>query len=91
MRQIVMIIAGMSCGECVSAVRKALGAVPGTCLDEVCVGSATVSYDESIASPAAIAEAISNAGYDVRGEPASGAHVMSLSGDVMRRDRRALL
>ncbi len=82
MRQIVMIIAGMSCGECVSAVRKALGAVPGTCLDEVSVGSATVSYDASIASPAAIAEAIGYAGYHVRGERRSGSHAMSLPGGV---------
>jgi copper chaperone len=91
MRQIVMTIDGMSCGECVSAVRKALGAVPGTCLDEVSVGSATVSYDVSIASPAAIADAIGNAGYHVRGEPRSGPHAMSPSGDVMRRHPWALL
>ena len=81
-RQIAMTIAGMSCGGCVSAVRKALGAVPGTCVDEVSVGSATVSYDASIASPAAIAEAIGNAGYRVRAERMSGANAVSMASGV---------
>ena len=82
MRQIAMTIAGMSCGGCVSAVRKALGAVPGTCVEEVSVGSATVSYDASIASRAAIVEAIGNAGYQVRAERVSGASAVSMAGGV---------
>lgn len=68
MRQIIITTAAMSYSGCVSGVRKALGASLGTFIDEVSVGSATVSYDASIASPAAIAEAIVNAGYQVRAE-----------------------
>ncbi len=82
MRQIVMTIAGMSCGGCVSSVRRALGAVPGACFDEVSVGSTTVSYDPSMASPAAIAEAIGNAGYQVRAERMSGSNALSMAGDA---------
>ena len=82
MRHIAMTIAGMRCGGCVRAVRKALGAVPGTCVDEVSVGSATVSYDASIASPAAIAEAIGYAGYQVRGERMSVANATSMTGSA---------
>ena len=49
-------------------------------VDEVKVGSATGSYDASIASPAAMAEAIGNAGYQVRGERMSGANATSMVG-----------
>lgn len=64
MRHFTMTISGMSCGGCVGAVRAALGAVPGTRVDSVTVGSATVSYDPSHTSPAAIAQALRNAGYE---------------------------
>lgn len=64
MRHFTMAISGMSCGGCVSAVRTALGAVPGTRVDSVGVGSATVSYDPSQTTPAAIAQAVRNAGYE---------------------------
>ena len=63
MRQITMAIGGMSCGSCVRAVREVLRAVPGTRVDAVTVGSATVSYDPSRTTPAAIAEAVRRAGY----------------------------
>ncbi|MEP7361344.1 MAG: heavy-metal-associated domain-containing protein [Chloroflexota bacterium] len=57
-------ISGMSCGGCVSSVRKALGAVPGAHVDDVTVGSATVSYDASRTNPAAISQAVRDAGYE---------------------------
>ena len=63
MQQTTMAIAGMSCGGCVSAVQKALRAVPGVHVDDVTVGSATVSYDASQTNPAALAQAIRDAGY----------------------------
>jgi copper chaperone len=47
MQQTTIAISGMTCGGCVSAVRKALGAVPGVHVDAVTVGSASVSYDVS--------------------------------------------
>ena len=63
MQQTTMAIAGMSCGGCVSAVQKALRAVPGARVDDVAVGSATVSYDASLTNPAALAQAVRDAGY----------------------------
>ncbi|MDQ2667110.1 MAG: cation transporter [Gemmatimonadota bacterium] len=64
MQQMTMEISGMTCGGCVTRVRNALGALSGTRVDAVSVGSATVTYDESQISRAAIAQAVINAGYD---------------------------
>lgn len=58
-------IGGMSCQHCVRAVRQALEAVPGVAVSRVDVGSATVSFDAGQASAAAIAAAVTDAGYDV--------------------------
>ena len=58
-------IAGMSCGGCVAKVRTALGAIPGARVDAVAVGSATVSYDATRTTPATIAEAIHDAGFEL--------------------------
>lgn len=58
-------ISGMSCGHCVSAVRKALSAVPGVVVEDVTIGSATVSIDQADGSLAAAESAIDAAGYDV--------------------------
>ena len=63
MRQITMAIDGMSCDGCARAVARAIGAVRGARVDAVAVGSATVRYDPSQTSPAAIAQAIQAAGY----------------------------
>lgn len=65
MEQMTLSIAGMSCGGCVTNVRKALGAIPGTRVDAVAVGSATVSYDATRTTPAAIAQAVRDAGYEL--------------------------
>ncbi|HYW50666.1 MAG TPA: cation transporter [Gemmatimonadaceae bacterium] len=57
-------ISGMTCGHCVTAVRKALQSVPGVTIQDVKVGSAAVEFD----SPATLASAeaaITDAGYDV--------------------------
>ncbi|MEO8504591.1 MAG: heavy-metal-associated domain-containing protein [Acidobacteriota bacterium] len=64
MQKTTIAISGMSCGGCVSAVRKALEAVPGTKIDAVTVGSATLHYDASRTSPETIAQAIRDAGYE---------------------------
>ena len=68
MQQLTTSISGMSCGGCVSNVRKALESLPGVHVDAASVGSATVSYDEARTTPAAIAQAIRDAGY----EPVNG-------------------
>jgi len=56
-------IDGMSCGHCVTAVKKALADLDGVTVENVAVGTATVRYDPDVASPAKITEAISDAGY----------------------------
>lgn len=64
-QQTTIAISGMSCGGCVSAVRKALEAVPGTKVDAVTVGSATLHYDASRTTPETFAQAIRDAGYQL--------------------------
>jgi copper chaperone CopZ len=64
--QLGLTIDGMSCGHCVGRVRQALEAVPGIRIDALTIGSATVSYDPDRTSPAAIACAVTNAGYETR-------------------------
>ena len=57
-------ISGMSCGHCVTAVRKALAGVAGVEVQDVQIGTATVG----VSSPAALSaatSAIEDAGYDV--------------------------
>lgn len=56
-------ISGMSCGHCVTAVRRALEGVPGVTVDNVEIGSARVVGEPS-AMPA-VEAAIEDAGYDV--------------------------
>ena len=65
MDRITINISGMSCGHCVGAVKKALESVDGVDVEQVGVGTATVSYDPTATSPARIAEAIEDEGYAV--------------------------
>ncbi len=58
-------IEGMSCGHCVKAVRDALAEVEGVQVERVDVGEALVAYDPAQTSPAAIGEAVRDAGYEV--------------------------
>jgi copper chaperone CopZ len=64
MQQFTTAITGMSCGHCVNHVRKELEKVPGAKVEAVTIGSATVSFDESTTSTAAILQAVRNAGYE---------------------------
>lgn len=56
-------IQGMTCGHCVEAVRRALATLPGVEVQSVKVGQADISFDQSVASPALLTEAVRNAGY----------------------------
>lgn len=58
-------ITGMSCGSCLRHVQQALNAVEGARLDELRIGRATVTFDETQVSAEAIAEAVRDAGYGV--------------------------
>jgi copper chaperone len=66
MKQQKLEVSGMSCGHCVSAVRDALGKLPGVKVDSVSVGSAVVTYDEAKATIGDLVDAISDAGYEAR-------------------------
>lgn len=55
----------MNCGHCVSQVTKALEGLEGVEVEQVKVGTATVSYDPGTASEAAIAQAVADQGYAV--------------------------
>lgn len=63
MQHMTIDISGMSCGGCVSAVRRALGAVGGVEVESVAIGVASVRFDEHRATPGAVLEAIRKAGY----------------------------
>ena len=64
---VTLAVGGMSCGHCVAAVRSALAGLPGVEVRQVAVGTATVALDpQQGTSPAALVEAIRDAGYDAR-------------------------
>jgi copper chaperone len=65
MDRITMKIDGMSCGHCVSSVDKALKKIDGVKVENVGIGTATVSYDPSAVSEQRIAEAVADEGYSV--------------------------
>ncbi len=69
MRQATLHIEGMSCGHCLNAVNRALGAVPGVRIDGIRMGRADVSYDERTTGPAQIAAAVLDAGYRATVQP----------------------
>jgi copper chaperone len=64
MEEMFLRIAGMSCGGCVNSVRNALARVPGVQVKQVEVGSASVAYDPSLASPEAVRSAVVKAGFE---------------------------
>ena len=64
MKELKLEVSGMSCGHCVSAVREALGNVPGVKVEDVGIGSAAVTYDESKTTVGDLVDAIADAGYE---------------------------
>ena len=70
MERMRLAIEGMSCGHCVSAVKRALAGVDGVDVQEVAIGSARVAYDPARTSAEAIIDAVNDEGYTVsRAEP----------------------
>ena len=65
MERMTLKIDGMTCGHCVSQVTKALKEVEGVKLEQVSVGSATVSFDPAVASEEKITQAVEDQGYAV--------------------------
>jgi copper chaperone len=64
-----MTVQGMTCGGCVNSVKRALGNIAGVTQADVDLASGRVSvdYDDGKTSPAALKDAIEDAGYDVAG------------------------
>lgn len=66
MERTTIAIEGMSCGHCVAAVRGALGRIDGVSVEEVKIGSATVSHDPARVPAARLVEAVEEEGYTAR-------------------------
>jgi copper chaperone len=66
MERITLKIDGMSCGGCVRQVTKALTKVPGVSVEQVQVGTATVSIDPQTTSKESLLQTIRDAGYDAK-------------------------
>ena len=63
-------IGGMHCGGCVQTVRDAIAAVPTARVEQIQIGSATVSFDEHATSVGAVVDAVYDAGYEAEEIPA---------------------
>jgi copper chaperone len=64
MTQLTMSISGMNCGHCVTAVKTALQQLTGVTVEQVGIGSATVSFDPAATALADITDAVQDAGYE---------------------------
>ena len=64
---LVVKIDGMSCQHCVKHVQKALGAIPGTTLEKVVIGSATLKVAQGADPLPALKAALDKAGYTLAG------------------------
>jgi copper chaperone CopZ len=66
-------VTGMTCGGCERALRRAVGQLPGVQSVVASHGesAATVTYDEAVVTPEAIAAAIRDAGYTPDEVPAA--------------------
>ena len=67
MADITLSITGMSCGGCVRSVTGVLKALPGVSAVDVTLepGEARVSFDPAQVSPAQLAAAVEDAGFEV--------------------------
>jgi P-type Cu+ transporter len=66
MEKLTLAIEGMSCAHCVGRVKQTLAAMPGVHVNDVAIGSASLTYDAAATTPETIAEAVSAAGYPAR-------------------------
>ncbi len=67
MEHIVLAVTGMTCGGCVSSVKRVLHALPGVTEVQVSLeaAQAAVDYDPTKSSRQAMVTAIQNAGFEV--------------------------
>jgi len=67
-----LVIDGMTCGHCVSAVSGALTSLPSVKVEDVTIGSANVAFDPDKVSVAKILDAVNDEGYMASAEPTAG-------------------
>ena len=67
MERVTLEIDGMSCGHCVRSVDQALKALEGVAVEQVAIGTATVSYDPAATSVDRLRDAVEDEGYQVTG------------------------
>jgi copper chaperone len=65
-------VEGMSCGQCLKHVTRAVHSIPGVKAADVRVGSAYIQL-EAGAAPETVLHAIRDAGYDARLDPQGAA------------------
>lgn len=67
-RTVVFAVENMTCASCPYTVKKSMAAVPGVLQVDVSfeAKTATVTFDDAIATPDTIAQASTNAGYPAR-------------------------
>lgn len=67
MNTIQLSVTGMTCGGCVNSVKNVLAALPGVQSADVTLnpGQANVAYDPARIAPAALVQAIIDAGFGV--------------------------
>jgi copper chaperone CopZ len=65
MERTTYVVRGMSCEHCRAAVREEVGAVPGVAAVDVDLASGAVTVEGEGVSPAAVAAAVEEAGYEV--------------------------
>jgi len=66
MEKLSLSISGMSCGHCVSRVTKALQGLDGVAVENVTVGTATLSFDPDRVTPQRITGAVDDLGFQAR-------------------------
>lgn len=67
-----LVIDGMTCGHCVTAVTSALSSLPGVTVQAVTIGSADVAFDPDLVSVVQLLDAVSDEGYVASAEPTAG-------------------
>lgn len=66
MKQSTFKISGMNCGHCLGQVTRVLSSLDGVRVDQVKLGEATIGYEPQQITPAEIADAINEAGYQAQ-------------------------
>lgn len=64
MKRVHFEVNGMTCGHCVSAVKKAASSVEGVTVESAEIGSVLISLDDTRATVGDVVDAIADAGYE---------------------------